>query len=55
MMSVAIDEVNQVGLEYADRVEEPLWIEQLRRLCRRRRPQPARSPVLPAQSCWNAG
>ncbi|QEH36064.1 hypothetical protein OJF2_46220 [Aquisphaera giovannonii] len=31
-MMVAIDEVNKVGLEFHDRVEEPLWIEQLRRL-----------------------
>jgi hypothetical protein len=31
-MMQAIDEVNKVGLEFHDRVEEPLWIEQLRRL-----------------------
>ncbi|NUQ62336.1 MAG: hypothetical protein HUU20_07600 [Pirellulales bacterium] len=28
----AIDEVNKVGLEFHDRVEEPLWIGQLQRL-----------------------
>ncbi len=28
----AIDELNKVGLEFHDRLEEPLWIEQLRRL-----------------------
>jgi hypothetical protein len=31
-MMQAMDEVNKVGLEFHDRVEEPLWIEQLRRL-----------------------
>jgi hypothetical protein len=31
-MMQAIDELNKVGLEFHDRVEEPLWIEQLRRL-----------------------
>jgi hypothetical protein len=29
---VAIHELNQVALEYADRVDEPLWIERLRQL-----------------------
>jgi hypothetical protein len=28
----AIDELNKVGLEFHDRVEEPLWIEQLQKL-----------------------
>jgi hypothetical protein len=31
-MMVAVDEANKVGLEFHDRVEEPLWIDQLRRL-----------------------
>ncbi len=31
-MMQAMDEVNKVGLEFHDRVEEPLWIEQLRKL-----------------------
>ena len=31
-MMQAVDEVNKVGLEFHDRVEEPLWFEQLRRL-----------------------
>lgn len=31
-MMQAIDELNKVGLEFHDRLEEPLWIEQLRRL-----------------------
>jgi hypothetical protein len=31
-MMQATDELNKVGLEFHDRVEEPLWIEQLHRL-----------------------
>lgn len=31
-MFVAIDEMNHVALEHADRVDEPLWVERLRRL-----------------------
>ena len=31
-MMQAMDELNKVGLEHHDRVEEPLWIEQLRKL-----------------------
>jgi hypothetical protein len=31
-MMQAVDELNKVGLEFHDRLEEPLWIEQLRRL-----------------------
>lgn len=31
-MMQAVDAVNKVGLEFHDRVEEPLWVEQLRRL-----------------------
>jgi hypothetical protein len=31
-MMQAIEELNKVGLEFHDRVEEPLWIEQLRKL-----------------------
>jgi hypothetical protein len=31
-MMQAMDELNKVGLEFHDRLEEPLWIEQLRRL-----------------------
>ncbi len=31
-MMQAMDELNKVGLEFHDRVEEPLWIEQLRKL-----------------------
>jgi hypothetical protein len=31
-MMQAIDELNKVGLDFHDRVEEPMWIEQLQRL-----------------------
>ncbi len=31
-MLIAIDELNKVGLEFHNRVEEPLWIERLQRL-----------------------
>ena len=31
-MMQAIDELNKVGLEFHDRVEEPLWIDQLQKL-----------------------
>jgi hypothetical protein len=31
-MMQALDEVNRVGLEFHDRLEEPMWIEQLHRL-----------------------
>src|SRR5262249_39735519 len=31
-MMQAIDELNKVGLEFHDRLEEPLWIEQLQKL-----------------------
>jgi hypothetical protein len=31
-MMQAMDELNKVGLEFHERLEEPLWIEQLRRL-----------------------
>jgi hypothetical protein len=31
-MMQALDELNKIGLEFHDRLEEPLWIEQLRRL-----------------------
>jgi hypothetical protein len=31
-MLQAMDELNKVGLEFHERLEEPLWVEQLRRL-----------------------
>lgn len=44
---VAIDETNQVALEYADRVDEALWIESLRRLS----DADDRNPLLSGYAC----
>jgi hypothetical protein len=46
-MLVAIDEMNQLALEHADRVDEPLWIERLRRLS----DADDRNPVLSGYAC----
>ena len=46
-MMQAVDEVNKVGLEFHDRVEEPLWIEQLRRLA----DDDDRNPSLSGYAC----
>jgi hypothetical protein len=46
-MFVAIDEMNQVALEHADRVDEPLWIAQLRKLS----DADDRNPVLSGYAC----
>src|SRR5262249_6799837 len=46
-MIQATDEVNKVGLEFHDRVEEPLWIEQLRRLA----DADDRNPALSGYAC----
>ena len=42
-----MDELNQVALEYADRVDEPLWIERLRRLS----DADDRNPLLSGYAC----
>ena len=44
---VAIDELNRVSLEHHDRVEEPLWIERLRRLA----DADDRNPLLSGYAC----
>ena len=44
---VAIDELNQVALEHADRVDEPLWVERLRRLS----DADDRNPLLSGYAC----
>src|SRR5690348_17959070 len=44
---VAIDELNQVTLEHADRVDEPLWIDRLRRLS----DADDRNPLLSGYAC----
>jgi hypothetical protein len=44
---VAIDELNKVGLEFADRVDEPLWIGQLQKLS----DADDRNPVLSGYAC----
>ena len=44
---VAIDELNKVGLEFADRVDEPLWIGQLQKLA----DADDRNPVLSGNAC----
>lgn len=44
---VAIDEMNQLALEYADRLDEPLWIAQLRRLA----DADDRNPLLSGYAC----
>lgn len=46
-MFVAIDEMNQVALEHADRVEEALWTERLRRLS----DADDRNPLLSGYAC----
>jgi hypothetical protein len=46
-MLVAIDELNKVGLEFADRVDEPLWISQLQKLS----DADDRNPVLSGYAC----
>jgi len=46
-MFVAIDEMNQVALEHADRVDEPLWIERLRALS----DADDRNPLLSGYAC----
>jgi hypothetical protein len=46
-MFVAIDEMNQVALEYADRVDEALWIERLRKLS----DADDRNPLLSGYAC----
>ena len=44
---VAIDELNKVGLEFADRVDEPLWVGQLQKLS----DADDRNPVLSGYAC----
>jgi len=44
---VAIDELNKVGLEFADRVDEPLWVSQLQKLS----DADDRNPVLSGYAC----
>ena len=46
-MFVAVDEMNQVALEHADRVDEPLWIDRLRRLS----DADDRNPLLSGYAC----
>src|SRR5579884_89434 len=46
-MLQAMDELNKVGLESHDRLEEPLWIEQLRRLA----DADDRNPTLSGYAC----
>lgn len=46
-MFVATDEMNQVALEHADRVDEPLWIAQLRKLS----DADDRNPLLSGYAC----
>ncbi|HYE17454.1 MAG TPA: DUF5682 family protein [Tepidisphaeraceae bacterium] len=46
-MMVAIDEMNQVALEHADRVDEPLWVDRLRRLS----DADDRNPLLSGYAC----
>jgi len=44
---VAIDELNKVGLEFADRVDAPLWVSQLQKLS----DADDRNPVLSGYAC----
>jgi hypothetical protein len=44
---VAIDEMNQVALEFADRVDEPLWIDRLQQLS----DADDRNPLLSGYAC----
>jgi hypothetical protein len=46
-MMQAVDELNKVGLEFHDRLEEPLWIEQLRKLA----DADDRNPALSGYAC----
>jgi hypothetical protein len=46
-MLIAIDEMNQISLEHADRIDEPLWIERLRRLS----DADDRNPLLSGYAC----
>jgi hypothetical protein len=46
-MLAGIDELNKTGLEFHDRVDEPLWIEQLQRLAE----ADDRSPLLSGYAC----
>ena len=46
-MFVAIDEMNQLALEHADRVDEPLWIDRLRKLS----DADDRNPLLSGYAC----
>lgn len=46
-MTQAVDEVNKVGLGFHDCVEEPLWVEQLRRLA----DADDRNPALSGYAC----
>jgi hypothetical protein len=46
-MIQAIDELNKVGLEFHDRLEEPMWIEQLRKLS----DADDRNPMLSGYAC----
>src|SRR5262249_56193250 len=46
-MFLAIDEMNQLALEYADRVDEALWIEKLRKLS----DADDRNPLLSGYAC----
>lgn len=46
-MFVAIDEMNQIALEHADRVDEAFWIERLRRLS----DADDRNPLLSGYAC----
>ena len=46
-MFVAMDELNQLALEHADRVDEPLWTERLRRLSA----ADDRNPLLSGYAC----
>jgi hypothetical protein len=46
-MFIAIDEMNQVALEHADRVDEPMWIDALRKLS----DADDRNPLLSGYAC----
>jgi hypothetical protein len=46
-MFIAIDEMNQLALEHADRVDEPLWLDKLRRLS----DADDRNPLLSGYAC----
>ena len=47
LVTVAMDELNRVSLEYHDRVDEPLWIESLRKLAE----NDSRNPILSGYAC----